>query len=71
MKAQEKADKLATKDATKKQPKVSKKNGKKSLIVVLLYKKTSISFTKAVTFAEHVEVVTEEERSKIVITKTR
>ncbi len=71
VKAQAKADKLAAKEAIKTQPRVAKRNEKKSLIVVLPYKKASIGSTKAVTFAEHVEVVTEGEGSKIVATRTR
>jgi hypothetical protein len=49
---------------------VLKKNRKKSLIIILLYKKTSISSTKVVTFAKYIEVVIKEEGSKIVIITT-
>ena len=39
--------------------------------MVLPYKKTSTSSTKSVTFAKHIEVVTEGEGSKMVGTRTR
>ena len=62
-KAQTKADEIAIKEARKKQSEVLKKNEKKSLIVILSYKKASRSSTKAVTFAKQVEVVSEEKGS--------
>ena len=71
VKAQEKADKLAAKHATKSQSNVTKEKEKKSLIVILSYKNTSIGSTKSVTFAEHVEIVTKEKGSKMVGTRTR
>ena len=71
VKAQEKADKLAVKHATKSQSNVTKEKEKKSLIVILSYKNTSIGSTKSVTFAKHVEIVTEEKGSKMVGTRTR
>ena len=37
---------MAAKEAKKKQPKQHKKNGKKSLIVILRYKKASNSLSK-------------------------
>ena len=70
VKAQKKADKLAAKQVTKSQPKVIKEKGKKSLSVILPYKKASNSSTKVVTFAEHVEVIIKEKGSKIVKTRT-
>ena len=62
---------LAIKEAKKKQLKLLKKNEKKSYTVLILYKKTSNSSTKAVSFAEEVEVVAEVEGSEIPITRTR
>ena len=61
---------MAIKQAIKSQPKVVKEKEQKSLTTVLPYKKASSSSTKAVTFAEHVEVVTEEEGPKIVAIRT-
>jgi hypothetical protein len=71
VKAQKQADKLAAKDAAKKQFKVPKHQEKKSLIVILLYKKTSISPPKRVTFSKDIEVMIEEEGSHMVATRTR
>ena len=62
---------MAAKQAVKSQPKVVKEKEQKSLTTVLPYKKASSSSMKAVTFAEHVEVVTEEEGPKIVTIRTR
>jgi hypothetical protein len=59
IRAQEKADKLAAKGTAKTQSKLPKGNEKKSFIVILPYKKTSIGSIKAVTFAEQAEVVLE------------
>jgi hypothetical protein len=44
---------------------LQKENEKKSLIVVLPLKSTSRSSIKAVTFAEHIEIVVEEEGSQV------
>ena len=71
VKAQAKAEKEAAKEAQKKQLKLPKKNGKKSLIIVLPYKKTSNSSMKVVSFAKEVEVVGEVEGSKMAETRTR
>jgi hypothetical protein len=60
------AEKEAKEEAEK-----AEKEAKKSPIVVLPYKKTSISSIKAATFAGDIEVVTEEEGSKMVTTRTR
>jgi hypothetical protein len=70
-KAQTKAEEKAAKEAQKKQSALQKKNEKKSLIVVLPLKSTSRSSTKAVTFAEHIEVVVEEEGSQMTSTTGR
>jgi Skp family chaperone for outer membrane proteins len=70
-KAQTKAEEKAAKEAQKKQSTLQKKNEKKSLIVVLPLKSTSRSSTKAVTFAEHIEVVVEEEGSQMTSTTGR
>ena len=62
---------MAVKQAAKSQPKVVKEKEQKSLTTVLLYEKASSSSTKAVMFTEYIEVVTEEERPKIVVIRTR
>jgi hypothetical protein len=64
-KAQAKAEEKAAKEAQNKQPEVQKKNGKESFIVVLPIKFTPSSSTKIVTFAEHIEVVVNEEGSQM------
>jgi hypothetical protein len=71
MKAQAKAEKIATKEAKKQQSKLLKKNKKQSHIVLILYKKSSDSSTKAVSFIEEVEVVAEVEGSKMPLTRTQ
>ena len=65
------AKRLAAKEAKKKQSELPKKNEKKSLIVVLLYKKASDYSIKAGVLAENINVVAEEERSKMTQTRTR
>ena len=65
------AKKLATKEAKKKQSELLKRNKKKSLIVVLPYKKASDRSIKAVVLAEKVNVVVEGERPKITQIRTR
>ena len=65
------AKKLAVKETKKKQLELLKKNKKKPLIVVLLYKKASDCSMKAITLAEKIDVVAEEERSKMTQTRTR
>ena len=64
MKAKEKAEK----DARKKQSKMQKKNGKKSLIIVLSLQNTAGSLVKAVMPAEHAEIVAEKEGFQITST---
>ena len=59
------AKKLAIKEAKKKQLELLQKNKKKSLIIVLLYKKTSNCSMKAITLAEKINIVAEEKRSKM------
>ena len=49
---------------------MTKEKGKKSLIMMILYKNIFIGFTKLVTLAEYIKIVTEEKKSKIVITRT-
>ena len=49
----------------------AKRKEKMSLIVILPYKNAFISFTKTVTFAKHIEVITEKKVSKIAGTRTR
>ena len=58
------ADKLAQREAKKKQLELLKKSRKKSLIIVLLYKKVSNYSTKVVIFVEEVNIVIEGEGSK-------
>ena len=62
---------MAAKEAVKTQLKVTKGNEKKSLIVVLPYKKTFIGSTKTVAFAEHIEIVAKEKGSEMITTRTR
>ena len=62
---------MAAKDTAKMQPKPAETNGKRSIIVVFSYNKTLIDSTKAVTFAERVEVVAKGEGSKMIETQTR
>ena len=71
LKATAAAKKLAVKEAKKKQSELLKKNKKKSLIIVLLYKKASDCSMKATTLAEKIDVVAEEEGSKMTQTRTR
>jgi hypothetical protein len=70
-KARAKAEKLAEKEARKRQPKQPKENEKKSLIVVLRYKKTSNSSTQAVSVDGGVEEVGEVGGAKTTRTRTR
>ena len=65
------AKRLAAKEAKKKQSELPKKNKKKSLIVILLYKKASDYSMKAGVLAESINVVVEEEGSKMTQTRTR
>ena len=65
------ADKLAQREAKKRQLELPKKGRKKSLIVVLLYKKTSNYYTKVVTFVEEGNIVIEGEGSETAQTQTR
>jgi hypothetical protein len=71
VKAKAAADKLAEKVAKKKQLGLLNKDGKRSFIVVLSYKKTSNSLAKAVTFAVDVEVISEREGSEMTQIRTR
>jgi hypothetical protein len=70
-KAKAAADKLAEKVAKKKQLGLLNKDGKRSFIVVLSYKKTSNNLAKAVTFAVDVEVISEREGSEMTQTRTQ
>ena len=58
------ADKLAQREAKKRQVELLKKDRKKSLTIVLLYKKTSDYSIEVVTFIEKVNIVIEEKRSE-------
>ena len=58
------AKKLTAKEAKKKQSELLKKNEKKSLIIVLPYKKASDCSTKATMLAEKIDVIAEREGSK-------
>ena len=71
VKAAAAAKKLAIKEAKKEQSELLKKNVKKSLIVVLPYKKASDYSTKVVVLTEKVDVAVEEEGSKLTQTRTR
>ena len=71
LKAMAAADKLAQREAKKRQLELPKKGRKKSLIVVLLYKKTSNYSTKVVTFVEEGNIVIEGEGSETAQTQTR
>ena len=67
--AEVKAKEKAERDARKNQSKIQKKNGKKSLIIVLSLQNTASSLVKAVMPAEHVEIIAEKEgRSQITST---
>jgi hypothetical protein len=71
LKAQKQADKVAAKKLKKREEQLPKGTEKESLIVVLLYKKTSNQFLEVATFAEPVQVVVEGEGSKTTSTRTR
>jgi hypothetical protein len=62
---------LTIKKAIKTQLKVIKRNEKKSLIMVLPYKKAFIGSIKAIMFAEYIKVVIKGEGFKIVIIRTQ
>jgi len=62
---------LASKEAIKQQPRLSKKIEKQSFIVVLPYKEPVNVSTKAVAFTEEIKVVLEEEGSKTTQTQTQ
>ena len=65
------ADKLAQREAKKRQVELLKKDRKKSLIVVLPYKKTSNYSIEVVIFVEKVNIVIEEKGSERAQTRTR
>ena len=62
LKAQAKVLKQAKKEAQKQQPKQLEKNKKKSLIVVLHYKRSSNSSSKVISFAKDIQVIGEGNR---------
>ena len=65
MKAAAAAKKIAIKEAKKMQSETLKKNTKRSLIVVLPYKKASDYSVKVVVVTENVDMVVGEEGSKL------
>ena len=71
VKAQAKAAKLAEKEAQKTQSKLTGKNKKKSLILVLLYKKTLNDSTRVLSFMEEVEVMPEGRGSNVLLSRKK